>query len=425
MPILNKKNISILIGNALEYYDFMLYGFFAAILAPLFFPSDTPGISFIVSMASYGVGFLARPLGGVFFGHLGDRWGRKNALSFSILLVTLPTLGIALLPTYSQIGIYAPLLLVFCRLLQGFCLGGEASGAMTYMIESVAPHEKNMTSAWLVLSCYVGTLVGTLLGAFFTLPFMPSWGWRLTFVIGSFIALIGYYIRKNLKESTEFLESQKQGKILKVPIKELFNNEKKNLFYAACVSSAIIIPFLVIFVHLNSLFIKNLHLEPSLVLALNAGLMSFWIMLLPLFGFLAQKYGRKLIMTIGVIGMATLSYPLFLLIGTEPTLNSILVAQLTLSVCAIAYAAPTSALLVELFPVNERYSGIAFGYSLGHAVFGGLTPVIIATLVQSLGFNFAPAICIILSCFLGSLALYNSFNFPREARPERKLKTAH
>ena len=101
MPILNKKNISILIGNALEYYDFMLYGFFAAILAPLFFPSDTPGISFIVSMASYGVGFLARPLGGVFFGHLGDRWGRKNALSFSILLVTLPTLGIALLPTYS------------------------------------------------------------------------------------------------------------------------------------------------------------------------------------------------------------------------------------------------------------------------------------------------------------------------------------
>src|SRR3990167_9307308 len=277
MPSMNKRNLAVVIGNALEYYDFMLYGFFAAILAPLFFPSDTPGISLIVSMATYGVGFLARPLGGIFFGHLGDRRGRRSTLSLSILLVTIPTLGIALLPTYDQIGIWAPLLLVLCRLVQGFCLGGESSGAMTYIIENTSPQERDMASAWLVLSCYVGTLVGPLLGAFFPLSFMPSWGWRFTFVIGSLIALVGYYIRKRLKESPEFLENQKQGKILKLPIKELLKKEKQNLFYAMTISSAIIVPFFVIFIHLNSLFIKNLHLEPSLVLTLNAGLMGFWI----------------------------------------------------------------------------------------------------------------------------------------------------
>ena len=184
-----------------------------------------------------------------------------------------------------------------------------------------------MASAWLVLSCYVGTLAGTLLGSFFTLSFMPSWGWRFTFVIGSLIALVGYYIRKRLKESPEFLASHKQGKVLKIPIKELLKKEKLNLFYTMSISSAVVVPFFVIFIHLNSLFIKNLHLESSFVLGLNAGLMGFWILLLPFLGYLAQKYGRKTIMTIGALGMACFSYPLFLLIGVELTFGSILITQ--------------------------------------------------------------------------------------------------
>lgn len=406
MILINKKTFSIVIGNALEYYDFMLFGFFAAILSPLFFPSDIPGLSLIFGMATYGVGFLARPLGGIVFGHLGDRQGRKDSLSLSILLVTLPTLGIALLPTYDQIGIWAPLLLVFFRLLQGFCLGGEASGAMTYIIENVSLQEKDIASSWLVVSCYIGTLVGTLLGSFFTLPFMPTWGWRLTFVVGSLIAVVGYYIRRYLKESPEFLETKKQGKILKLPIKDLLMHEKRNLCYAVFVSSAVIIPFVTIFIYLNSLFIKNLHLEPTFVLLCNSGLMWVWIVLLPFFGYCAQKYGRKVIMMTGALGMAFSAYPLFVWMGPNPCLESLLLTQLVLSIFASAYAAPTSALLVELFPVNERYSGIAFGYSLGHAIFGGLTPLLLALLGQSLGFIFAPAILIILSCLFGSMVFY-------------------
>lgn len=417
---LNKKNIlAITIGNALEYYDFMLYGFFATLLAPLFFPNESPALSLIASMGSYGVGFLARPLGGIVFGHLGDKWGRKNTLSLSLLGVTLPTLGIGLLPPYAQIGLWAPILLITCRLLQGFCLGGESSGAMTYIIENTPSDQKDKTSAWLVMSCYGGTLVGTLLGSFFTLSFMPSWGWRLTFIMGSLIAFIGSYIRKNLKESPDFLMVQQRGEILKVPLQTIFKNEKATLFYAASLASTVIIPFFIIFIYLNGQLSKDLQFDAYQVLLFNAGLMVFWIFLLPLFGTLAQRYGREKIMTLGICGMVFFSLPLFLMIGTVPTLGSILITQSILSVFAIAYAAPTSAFLVDLFPINQRYSGIAFGYSLGHAIFGGITPILLTTL-QSLGFYLAPVVCLLLSCVLGFIALHKGSLFQFFQRPRLK-----
>lgn len=405
MHILQKKNLAVIIGNALEYYDFMLYGFFAFILAPLFFPSENPSLSLIASMGSYGVGFLARPLGGIFFGHLGDRWGRKDTLSLSILLVSIPTLGIACLPSYEHIGIWAPLLLIFFRILQGFCLGGETSGAMTYFIENAKPTEKDIASSWIVLSCYVGTLVGTILGSLFTLSFMPHWGWRITFIIGSLIAIIGYYIRRKLKETPEFVTCKKQGKILKIPFMVLLKNEKINLFFSSCISSAVVIPFFIIFIYLNGLLKLKLHLEAPLLLLLNAGLMMFWILLLPLFGFLAQTYGRKIVMQTGLLGLSLFSYPLFLLLDFMPSLESILFTQIILSIFAIAFSAPSSAFLVELFPVSERFSGIAFGYSLGHAIFGGLTPIVLTTLVQAYDFTYAPVAFLVFCSLLGSLAL--------------------
>jgi len=407
---LNKTTLAIVIGNALEYYDFMLYGFFATILAPLFFPHENPTLSLIASMASYGVGFLARPLGGLFFGHLGDRWGRKNTFSLSLLLVTIPTLCIGLLPSYQQIGIWAPILLVMCRLLLGFCLGGETSGAMTYMIEHTSPHHKDKSSAWLVASCYAGTLLGTLLGSLFTLPFMPSWGWRLTFIAGSFITIIGYYIRRRLHESPEFLSIKKEGSILDLPLKSLLKNEKLNLFYSAGLSSAVIVPFITIFIYLNSLMTKNLHFPASQVLLFNALLMLLWMGLLLLAGALAQRFGRHLIMTTGAIGMGLVAMPLFLMIGSTPSFATVLTTQLVLSIFACAYSAPTSAFLVSLFPINQRYSGIAFGYSLGHAIFGGVTPMCLTLCVQSFDLDCVPALFIIFSCILGILALRGGAN---------------
>lgn len=309
---------------------------------------------------------------------------------------------IGLLPTYETIGIWAPLLLVLCRFSQGFCLGGESSGAMTYLLENTPLNKRDMVSSWLVISCYGGTLVGTLLGSFFLQPYMVSWGWRLTFVAGALIAFIGYYIRSKLKESPEFIQVQQKKKVLSFPLKALLINEKTHLFQAIGMASAVIVPFFVIFIYLNGLLMKDIHLEPSVVLLMNAGLMSVWIVLLFFCGILAQRYGRTLVMVTGLIGLALFSYPLFLNLGSEPTVGKILFAQATLSLFAMAYAAPTASFLVSLFPVNQRYSGIALGYSLGHALIGGTIPMLITFLTLSLGFIQAPALCIIVSCLFGA-----------------------
>lgn len=405
MKLYTKNNLAIVIGNALEYYDFMLYGFFATILAPLFFPSDDAVLLLIASMGSYGIGFLARPLGGIFFGHLGDRWGRKNTLSLSLILLTLPTLGLGLMPTYAAIGAWAPFLLILCRLLQGFCLGGETSGAMTYIIENSPPHQKEKASAWLVVSCYAGTLLGTLLGSFFTLSFMPNWGWRLTFITGSLISVVGYYIRRKLKESPDFLAVKEKGEILALPLKDLLKKEKCTLLFSASLCAAVVVPFFLIFVYLNGILTQILHFEPHRVLFLNASLMFFWVLLLPCVGALAQRYGGEKVMKAGLLGMALLSFPLFLFLGVSPTFEGVLLAQLLLSIFASLFSAPTSAFLVRLFPPNKRYSGIAFGYSLGHAIFGGIPPLVISVLVGSFGLYSTPAWALLASCGLGFFAV--------------------
>lgn len=409
MNISRKNLIAILIGNGLEYYDLMLFGFFAGILAPLFFPNDNISISLISSMGTYWVGFLARPLGGVVFGHFGDRWGRRNILSTSILLLIFPTLAIGLLPTYELIGIWAPVLLIFCRFSQGLCLGGEASGAITYLTENVTSTQKDIMSAWYVVSCYVGMLIGTLLCSIFLMPFMPSWGWRLMFVLEALVAFIGYYFRKKLKISPEFSRIQKRKEILRFPLKTLLINEKLHLMHAAGHASAVIVPFFIIYIYLSNLLIKEVSLEPSTVLLLNAGLLCFWIALLPIFGFLAQRYGRAIVMMGGLLGMAIFSYPLFLNVACKPTLENILITQYFLSFFAIAYAAPTSAVLADLFPVNQRYSGIAVGYSFGHAFIGGFIPILLTILTESFQFTLAPVLFIYLSCFIGASFLINDF----------------
>lgn len=398
----HKKNATILIGNALEYYDAMLYGMFAASLAPLFFPNADPTISFVAAIGTYGIMFLARPLGGAVFGHFGDRLGRKNTFSLTLLLLALPTMGIALLPTYAAIGLWAPFLLMFFRFVQGFCLGGETSGAMTYMIENAADDQKDKYSAWIVGSCYVGVLVSTLLGAFFTMSFMPEWGWRITFAIGSLIALLGYVVRRNFDESHAFKKTQQAGEILNVPLKTLIKREKTRLLQSACVASAVVAPYFIIFVYLPGLLVKDHGWSASTMMTLNSFLIVVALALLSIGGVVAQKYGRERVMSLAVLIGGLCAYPLFYCISEFPSAEMIIITQFVLVASAMFYAGPTSAFLVELFPANRRYSGIAIGYALGHALFGGLISFIMTALAQAFGMSAAPAVFII----VGSLAGY-------------------
>jgi len=216
-----KAILAAMIGNALEYYDVMLYGFFAAALAPLFFPTTNHFVSITASLGTFAAGFLMRPLGGILFGHLGDRYGRRMALAFSILLVTVPTLTIGLLPTYEYIGIAAPIILVVCRLLQGLCVGGEYSGAAIFVIEHSKKKQEAFAGSVLCATGFLGGFLGTILGLICTLPYMPTWSWRIPFLIGSIIGLIGYYIRTQVDESPAYSQAMKRGEIIKSPLRDV------------------------------------------------------------------------------------------------------------------------------------------------------------------------------------------------------------
>jgi len=204
----NKKKVIIasVLGNALELYDFSLYGIFVPLFATLFFPTGNPTVALLASLATFAVGFLTRPLGGILFGYLGDRFGRKNALLISIMLMALPTLIISFLPTYAQIGILAPILLLLCRLLQGLCAGGEYTGASIFIIEHLGKSRRGLAGSLISASGAIGSLIAMLLGAALLQPGLPEWSWRIPFLMGAFLALIGFYIRRSLQESPEFTE---------------------------------------------------------------------------------------------------------------------------------------------------------------------------------------------------------------------------
>ena len=229
----NKTLFAAIVGNALEYYDFTLYGFFAAFLSPLYFPSADPKTSIIASFGAFAAGFLMRPVGGLIFGHLGDRYGRKYALLVSILLMTLPTFTIGITPEYSQIGFWAPLIIILSRLLQGICTVGEYTGATVLIAEYTGQHQPGFACSLLPASSLIGAILATCLGAFCLLDFMPSWTWRLPFIMGVGFGLFGFYLRQQINESPTFTALAKEHNISKSPALKILKEQKMNFLCTA------------------------------------------------------------------------------------------------------------------------------------------------------------------------------------------------
>ncbi|MBL0941656.1 MAG: MFS transporter, partial [Alphaproteobacteria bacterium] len=370
-----KATIAAMIGNALEYYDVMLYGFFATMLAPVFFPASNQITSIISSLGTFAAGFIMRPLGGLVFGHLGDRFGRRYALVLAIFLVTIPTLIIGILPPYATIGIAAPIILVTCRLLQGLCVGGEYSGASIFVIEYARKGREAFAGSILCAAGFLGGVLGTFLGFVCTLPIMPSWGWRIPFLIGSVIGLIGYYIRTGVGESPEFIRHQNE-EIVKIPLFAILRDRKRNLLCTIGIGATSLIPFYMASVYMGYLLSSKLNLPTSKIMLINVILNIFLMILLPLMGIIADKIGKAKLM-IGSTCFSILSaYPLFLMLEKDLSLLNIIIIQTVLAIITAGFGAPSTALLSSLFPVHERYSGVGFGYALGGALLGGTTPLI-------------------------------------------------
>jgi MHS family proline/betaine transporter-like MFS transporter len=384
------------IGNALEWYDFGLFGFFAPVISLQFFPTADPRAALLNTFGVFAAGFLMRPLGAVLFGHLGDRLGRKSALGLSVLFMAVPTALVGLLPTYHQVGLAAALLLLAVRLLQGLSVGGEYVGSMSYLAESAPPGRRGFVSSWCNVSGGVGGLVGSGLAAVLTRVLTPEqvadWGWRLPFLLSIPAGVVSWRLRRSIAESPCFTKVSDAGRVARVPLRESLRSDRGAFLTIAGLSLLASIgwylPWVWLVTWLDDINQPRMPQWEALTSSTVAG--ALLVVLNPLGGALSDRIGRKPVLLASSVGYLVLSYPLFLWMS-RGTFTAALSGQLVSAVLAALYGGASLAAFVELFPTRTRYSGLALSYNLAVAVCGGTTPLVATWLVQATGSTLAPA----------------------------------
>ena len=403
MKHLKKTLISASIGNMLEFYNFALFGLFLPIISPLFFPEKDPIASLLYGYLFFAVGFFAYPLGALLFGYMGDKIGRKRALSLSILLMAIPTAFIGILPPYSFLGILSPIFLFFCRVFQGVCAGGEYNGAGIFIIEHSGKDQEGYSGAFVAAAGTFGSFFATLIGLIFTFPGIFEGAWRVPFLLGSLVGLIGFYIRKELTESPKFIENKEVKKQVN-PLANLFKYHYKALIYAIGIGALGTVPFYLVIGYLNTYFVTLKKFSLFEMMILNMGLTFFCGITLPLVGKLADRIGHVRIMVGSSLILLVYAFIFFSLLQGE-SMIIIFIAEVILLGLSQGYVAPLNAFTSNLFPVSVRYSGTSLGYCIGMALFGGTTPYISSLLTQYIHNPIAPSFYLVFICLLGMFSV--------------------
>jgi metabolite-proton symporter len=371
-------------GNAVELYDFLLYGTASALVFDkLFFPSFDPRIGTLLSLATFGAGFLARPLGGVVIGHFGDRIGRRTMLVLTLTVTGVCTALIGLLPTYSSIGIFAPILLILLRLVQGFFLGGEQGGATLMTVEHAPPGKTGWYGSWTFLGSPLGLLLAS---AAMTLAVSISgdsflqWGWRLPFLFSLVLVGVGLYVRLSVEESPVFRKAREEGATAKLPIAEVLRNHWRTVLLGAGVNFGFTMFIFVLATFAVSYGTRQLGMTRSTLLnATLVGTFAQAVMIL-VFARLSDRVGRLPVMLSGAVFLGVFAFPLFWLLETREPAIVVLAMVIGFGGSAAIFG-PMPAYYAELFGPKIRYSGVSLSYQLGAVLGGGLSPVIAAALL--------------------------------------------
>ncbi|AKJ68384.1 major facilitator transporter [Pandoraea thiooxydans] len=393
------------IGNALEWYDFLVYGFFAPVIAKLFFPVHDQWISLLLAVGSFGVSFLTRPFGAIVLGLYADRRGRRASLTVSILLMVLATLMIAVMPTYSSIGLAAPILVLLARLVQGFAVGGEFGSATAFMVEH-SPNRRGYFASWQFasqgLAAISASAIGALLNAWLSHDQIAAWGWRLPFALGLLVGPVGYYIRRHLDETPEFLLQKKQLAPARAPV---FDSQLANLLVAVGIVAQSTVMVYVLQLYMPTYAVKELGLSTAKsfgVVVLNGGLQ---FLLSPLMGALSDRIGRIRIMLTTSILMAVTIYPMFHWLRDHPTIGWLMALMALSGIFKASYSGPMPALMSEIFPTRARSTGLSLAYSLGVTVFGGFAPFIVTWFIGVTGDKLAPSYYVLAAAVISSISL--------------------
>ncbi|NOV22555.1 MFS transporter [Cupriavidus necator] len=390
--------IATVIGNGLEWFDFTVYSFFAVIIAKLFFPTGNDLSSLLLAVATFGVGFFMRPVGGIVLGIYADRVGRKAALSLTILLMALGTTLIGIAPTYDQIGIFAPLLIVVARLMQGFSAGGEMGGATAFLTEYAPARQRAYYSSWIQASIGVAVLLGAAVGTFVTSSLSPealnSWGWRLPFLLGIVIGPVGYYIRHHLDETPAFRDSAERADS---PLKEIVQAYPRETLASFSMVILWTVCTYVLLFYMPTYAVKVLKVpQADGFVAGMAGGCAIMVFA-PLVGLLADRIGRRVLLSGSALLILVLAWPMFVYINHAPGLASLLVFQLVFGVLIATYTGPILAAFSELFPARVLSTGLSVAYNFAVTIFGGFASFIITWLIATTGSSMAPAIYVMIA----------------------------
>jgi MFS transporter, MHS family, proline/betaine transporter len=397
------------VGNLLEWYDFGLFGFFAPVLARQFLPAEDRLASLLGTFGVFATGFLMRPLGGLLFGYVGDRLGRKRALELSVLLMAGSTTLLGVLPAYAAIGLAAPLLLTLVRLLQGLSVGGEYIGSMSFLVEHAPPGRRGFLGSWSSFSVILGSLLGSGTAALCTGLLSESqllaWGWRGPFLGGLLIGLVGFWLRLGVEESPSFLMMQKTGRLAPNPIAEAVRHDRgaiaTTLGLTAMMSVGFYLPFVWLPTWLSQ--INRPPLPEKQALAANTIALLALLLLTPLTALVSDRVGRKPMFLAAALGYALLSYPVF--VGmTGGTFTSAVLGGLVFAACSSLFAGCMAAAMVEQFPTRTRYTGVAIAYNLGQTLLGGTAPLVGTALIHLTGNDLAPAFYLIGFAPVGGVA---------------------
>ena len=387
VPVSERSRVvwSSVIGTTVEWYDFLIYGTASALVfSKLFFPSFDPVVGSIAAFGSYAVGFLARPLGGALFGHFGDKVGRKAMLSMTIIIMGLGTFLIGCLPTYSQIGVWAPILLVILRLVQGIGIGGEWGGAVLMVVESVPAKRRGFFGSVVQLGYPLGVILST--GAFALMAFLPEseflrWGWRVPFLASIFLVGIGLFFRLGLHETPAFQRVKARASVSKLPIAEILRDHPRTFLTAVGLKVSEIAFVSIVTVFAITYITNTLGLPRSVVLNGLIVAAIIEVFTIPLFGWLSDLYGRKTLFIAACLFSIAFAFPLFALFNTRDPLIITATIAVGMSLGQGIMFGTGAAWMSELFDARLRYSGASLGFQVGAALSGGFTPLIAAALL--------------------------------------------
>lgn len=418
---LDKKSKKVLfaslMGSAIEFYDFFLYGTVAALVFnKLFFPNDDPFVSLLLAYASFGVTFFVRPIGGLVFSHMGDKFGRKNTLVISLLFMGIATVCIGLLPTYSAIGVWAPILLVALRIIQGIGLGGEWGGAILLAVESAPKEKRGFFGSFPAMGIPLGMLLGTSAVALASL--LPeeqflSWGWRIPFLFSAVLVFIGIWIRKGIEETSAFKEEKEKGNVVKMPLFETIRYHWKAVLISLGAKCVEVGPFYLFTTFFISYATDTIGFSRTTALNVITVATLVTTICIPLMGILSDKIGRKRVFLLGALAMTIFAFPYFYLLSLKSTFWVFAAAIMALGIFWSAIAGIIGTMFSEMFSTNVGYTGITLGYQTGSALFGGTAPMIATVLLSAYNNSWVP-----LALFLTilSLASFISVLFLRESR---------